>query len=305
MNLWQQYVRPTSVTEAVTALTSAPGPVLPIGGGTDIMLDLQQGSHPPVHTLVDLTEIPEMKCLEIRDDRLFIGAGLSISCIARDPLAATHAQALTEACNLIGGPQVRNVATLGGNVAHALPAADGTIALMCLDAEAEVAGPQGNRCVPLPDLFIGPGKSSLQTGEIIVGFYIQTLKVFAEHPRGAAKGAETFRVSSAFKRIMRPQGVALPIINLSVWLERDGNTIQQIRIAVGPGGAVPFRARKAEAFLAGRLYSEETFQSALEALVGEVKFRTSAMRATSEYRYHLVGPLLKGTLNTAWERANH
>jgi len=66
---------------------------------------------------------------------------------------------------------------------------------------------------------------------------------------------------------------------------------------------VPFRARKAEAFLADKPYSDETFKSALEALVGEVKFRTSAMRATSEYRYHLAGTLLKDTLETAWKRA--
>jgi carbon-monoxide dehydrogenase medium subunit len=252
------------------------------------LLDLQQGRHSPVHTIVDLTEIPEMKCIELRDKRLFIGAGVPLSRIARDPLVITHAQVLVEACDLVGGPQVRNVATLGGNVAHALPAADGTIGLMCLDAEAEVAGLQGNRCVPLPELFLGPGKSALQGGEIIVGFYVSQLKP------GQA---------SCFKRIMRPQGVALPIINLSIWLERDGNTINQIHIAVGPGGAVPFCARKAEAFLIGKPYGEETFKSALEALVAEVKFRTSAMRASSAYRYHLVGTLLKDTLETAWERA--
>lgn len=288
MSLWQQYIRPTSVSEAVTALTSAPGPSLPLAGGTDIMLDLQQGRHSPVHTIVDLTEIPEMKLLELRDDQLFIGAGVPISRIARDPLAAAHAQALTEACDLIGGPQVRNVATLGGNVAHALPAADGTIALMCLDAEAEVAGPNGSRTVCLPELFLGPGKSALQAGEIIVGFSVNQIK-----PDQA----------SCFKRIMRPQGVALPIMNLSVWLERSGDTITQIRIAVGPGGAVPFRAHKAEAFLTGKPSSEENIASALEILVEEVKFRTSKMRATSEYRYHLVGTLLIDTFETAWERA--
>lgn len=288
MNLWQQYVRPISVTEAVTALSSAPGPALPLAGGTDILLDLQQGRHSPVHTIVDLTEIPELKCLELRDGRLFIGAGVPLSRVARDPLVAAHARAMVEACDLVGGPQVRNVATLGGNVAHALPAADGTIGLMCLDAEAEIAGPQGNRCVSMSKLFLGPGKSTLQSGEIIVGFYIDQQKP------GQA---------SAFKRIMRPQGVALPIINLSIWLERVGDTITQIRIAVGPGGAVPFRARQAEAFLAGKPYSEENFKSALEALAGEVKFRTSAMRASSAYRYHLVGTLLRDTLATAWERA--
>ena len=288
MSLWQQYLRPTTVAEAVSALTSAPDPTLPLAGGTDIMLDLKQGRHSPVHTIVDLTEIPEMKILEIRDDQLFIGAGVPISRIARDPLAATHAQALTEACDLIGGPQVRNVATLGGNVAHALPAADGTISLMCLDAEAEVAGPDGNRRVPLPELFLGPGKSALQVGEIIVGFYVPQIKT------GQA---------SAFKRIMRPQGVALPIMNLSVWAERDGDTIVQIRIAVGPGGAVPFRANNVETFLAGKPYSDGNFKSALDTLVEEVKFRTSKMRATAEYRYHLVGTLLKDTLETAWKRA--
>ena len=288
MNLWQQYLRPTSVIEAVTALTSAPGPVLPLAGGTDILLDLQQGRHSPVHTIVDLTEIPEMKLLETRDDRLFIGAGVPLSRIARDPLVASHAQALVEACDLVGGPQVRNVATLGGNVAHALPAADGTIGLMCLNAEVEIAGLDGSRSALMPELFLGPGKSALQSGEIIVGFYVDQNKA------GQA---------SCFKRIMRPQGVALPIINNSVWLERKGDTIEKIRIAVGPGGAVPFRARKAEDFLAGKPYTDETFRAALESLVEEVKFRTSKMRASSEYRYHLVKSLLKDTLDTAWERA--
>jgi carbon-monoxide dehydrogenase medium subunit len=288
MNLWQQYLRPTSVSEAVSALTSAPGPTLPLAGGTDILLDLQQGRHSPVHTIVDLTEIPEMKLLEIREERLFIGGGVPLSRIARDPLVATHARALVEACDLVGGPQVRNVATLGGNVAHALPAADGTIGLMCLDAETEIAGSDGTRRASMPELFLGPGKSALQNGEIIVGFYMDQTEL------GQA---------SCFKRIMRPQGVALPIINNSVWLEREDDTIKQIRIAVGPGGAVPFRARKAEAFLVGKPYSDETFKAALEALIEEVKFRTSKMRATSEYRYHLVKSLLKDTLDTAWERA--
>jgi carbon-monoxide dehydrogenase medium subunit len=252
------------------------------------MLDLKQGRHSSVHTIVDLTEIPEMKILEIRDDHLFIGAGVPISHIARNPLAATHARALTEACDLIGGPQVRNVATLGGNVAHALPAADGTISLMCLDAEAEVAGPGGSRTVPLPELFLGPGKSALQNDEIIVGFYVPQIKP------GRA---------SAFKRIMRPQGVALPIMNLSICIERDGETIVQIRIAVGPGGAVPFRAHNAETFLTGKSFTGDNLAIALDTLVDEVKFRTSKMRATAEYRYHLVGTLLKNTFGTAWDRA--
>src|SRR5512142_775237 len=139
MNLWQEYLLPTNLSQALQAFAEAPGPVLPIAGGTDLLLDLEQGHHAPVHTLVDVTSIAEMTVLEARGNELFVGAAVPVNRIVLDPLAGAHAQALTEACNLIAGPQVRNVATLGGNVAHALPAADGTIALLALSAQAEIA----------------------------------------------------------------------------------------------------------------------------------------------------------------------
>src|SRR6185436_13730201 len=232
MNLWQNYLRPKTLEEAMQALASAPRPLAPIAGGTDLLLDLDQGRHSPVQTLVDITEVKELLALEVRDDGLFIGAGVPVNRIVLDPLTGTHAQALVEACNLIGGPQVRNVATLGGNVAHALPAADGTIALLALSAEAEIAGISGTRRVPFDELFLGPGKSVLKHGEeLLVGFYLPLME------KGQASG---------FKRIMRPQGVALPIINLAIWLERLNDKFNQIRIAVGPGGPTPWSGTEAE-----------------------------------------------------------
>ncbi len=289
MNLWQDYKRPTSVMEAVQSLASASGPALPIAGGTDLLLDLKQGNHSPVHTLVDLTFIPEMSALELRGDELFIGAAVPVNRVALDPLTGTHAQALVEACNLIAGPQVRNTATLGGNVAHALPAADGTIALTALEAQAEVAGVFGTRRMPFTSLFLGPGKSAIdKSKEIIVGFYLSKI----------TKGG-----ASCFKRIMRPQGVALPILNCSVWLDRAGDVVNDIHIAIGPGGATPFRATEAEAALRGQTLNEETFTRTLEVLLGQAKFRSSARRAGAEYRKHIVGGLFKDVLDTAWMRA--
>src|SRR5688572_14238689 len=227
MNLWQNYLRPRTLEEAMQGLASAPRPLAPIAGGTDLLLDLDQGRHSPIQTLVDITEVKELLALEVRDDRLFVGAGVPVNRIVLDPLTGTHAQALVEACNLLGGPQVRNVATLGGNVAHALPAADGTIALLALNAQAEVADVSGTRRVPFDELFLGPGKSVLKRGEeLLVGFYLPLLKSSQ---------------ASCFKRIMRPQGVALPIINVAIWLERAGDKVSQIRIAVGPGGPIPWR----------------------------------------------------------------
>jgi carbon-monoxide dehydrogenase medium subunit len=289
MTLWQNYLRPKTLSEAIDAFANAPRPLAPIAGGTDLLLDLEQGRHAPVQTLLDVTSIEEMTRLEIVGGELFIGAAVPVNRIALDPLTATHAQALTEACNLIAGPQVRNVATLGGNVAHALPAADGTIALLALDAKAEIANATGTRRIPFQELFVGPGKSSLKHGEeLLVGFYLP-LSIFHQ--------------SSCFKRIMRPQGVALPILNCAVWLERENEIIKNIRIAVGPGGGTPFRATQAEDTLRGQSFTETTFESATKALLAQAQFRTSARRASSDYRQHIVAGLFNETLETAWLRA--
>ena len=293
MNLWQNYIRPKNLTEAMDAFATAPRPLLPIAGGTDLLLDLQQGRHAPVQTLLDVTSIAEMTLLEQRGEELFIGASVPVNRVATTPIVVHHAQALTEACNLIAGPQVRNVATLGGNVAHALPAADGTIALLALNAQVEIANATGTRRVPINELFLGPGKSSLKHGEeLIVGFYIKTLR-----------DSESLRVSSCFKRIMRPQGVALPILNCAVWLECQNNTIKDIRIAVGPGGGTPFRATQAEDALRGQSLNEATFESAFEALLAQAQFRTSARRASADYRRHIASGLFRDVIETAWSRA--
>jgi carbon-monoxide dehydrogenase medium subunit len=287
MSFWQNYHLAQSVDDALQMLTSAPGDAYIIGGGTDLLLDLQQGRHDPVHTLVDVTEIPELTTIEIRDGELFVGAGVPHRRIIDSPLVREHAQALIEACGLIGGPQVRNTATLGGNVAHALPAADGTIALMTLDAQAEVAGLSGRRRVPLTEIFIGPGRNALED-ELLAGFYL-SLKNSGE--------------ASAFKRVMRPQGVAIAILNLGVWLRRDGEKVADIRIAVGPSGPTPRRMTQAEEILRGKLPSEDMVSLAFEAILDQASFRTSRHRSTSEYRQHVVGVLLAETLQIAFERA--
>jgi carbon-monoxide dehydrogenase medium subunit len=289
MTLWKNYLRPKTLSEAMDAIANAPKPLAPIAGGTDLLLDLEQGRHSPVHTLIDVTSIAEMAVLELRGDELFVGASVPVNRIALDPLTGRHAQALTEACDLIAGPQVRNVATLGGNVAHALPAADGTIALLALNVMAEIASSTGTRQIPFKELFLGPGKSSLKHGEeLLVGFYLSL---------------STSHQASCFKRIMRPQGVALPILNCAVWLERENDSIKDIHIAVGPGGGTPFRATQAEDILRGKSLNAESFESATEALLIQAQFRTSARRASADYRQHIVVSLFKDVLESAWSRA--
>lgn len=289
MPLWKNYLIPQSVNEALAALSLAPGLNRLVGGGTDLLLDLQQGRHPPVETLVDVTAIPELGCLETRRGELFIGAAVPLKAIAASPLVGAAARALAEACILIGGPQVRNTATLGGNVAHALPAGDGTIALTALGAQAEIAGPQGRRRANILDLFRGPGQSTLDPHcELLVGFYLQ--------PTGAGEG-------SAFARVMRPQGVALPILNMAAWLRLSAGCIVEARLAVGPAGPTPQRVLAVEQLLVGQRLDTAVIDRAEQTLLGAVRYRSSPQRASADYRRHLSRVLLEEVLFKARQRA--
>jgi carbon-monoxide dehydrogenase medium subunit len=102
---------------------------------------------------------------------------------------------------------------------------------------------------------------------------------------------------------MRPQGVALPIINLAVWLERKEEVISQICLAVGPGGPTPWRGTEVEKALIGKFLNDETLNIATEALLAQVGFRSSARRASADYRRHIVTGLFKDVLEAAWKRA--
>ncbi|MBN2550169.1 MAG: FAD binding domain-containing protein [Anaerolineales bacterium] len=288
MAIWQNYHLAQTVSDALQALADAPGEARLVAGGTDFLLDLQQGRHPPVHTLVDITQISEMNTLEMRQGQLYIGAARPLNQIVDSPLVYLHARALNESAGLIGGPQVRNTATLGGNVAHALPAGDGTISLLALDAQAEIASASGRRRVPVSELFLGPGRSALDPRrELLVGFYLPAVQP------GQA---------SAFRRVMRPQGVAIAILNMAVWLERWQDRIQRVRISIGPAGPVPLRLKETEAVLNNQKPDEHVLTQAVEALLSEAHFRTSPHRATAQYRQRIAATLLHETLTLAWQR---
>ncbi len=290
MPLWNYFHTAQSVEDALQVLAASHETGRIIAGGTDLLLDLQQGRQLPIENLVDVTSISEMTCIEIRQGNLYIGAAAPLSKIAASQLVKQHATALADACELIGGPQVRNVATLGGNVAHALPAADGTIALLALDAVVEIASCHLERKrIPLDGLFVGPGQSILHPrSDILVGFYLPVI---------------TAGQASAFARVMRPQGVALPVLNMAAWLERRADKIEDIRIAIGPAGPVPRRGQAAEAIIRGQPLSAESSFMALEALLSDISLRTSPHRATAGYRRHLAGVLLDEVLQKAWLRA--
>lgn len=290
---WEHYHTPRSVEEALTTLATYEGTAQVIGGGTDLLIDLQHGGEAPRKALVDVTCIPEMTTTSEADGVFTLGAAVTHTTITRTPLLEAAATCLVESCGVVGGPQVRNVGTIGGNVAHALPAGDGTTSLMVLDAEAEVAWHTGQReWLPLAALYKGPGVSALDTHrDILVRFRF----------RLAAAGEAT-----AFRRIMRPQGVALPVLGCAVWVRLDDSRTHfaDTRICIGPVARTPILAEEVQAVLAGQpADNAESLDRAVATALDTLKPRTSKYRATAEYRHMMIETLLRSALPKAVERA--
>ncbi len=291
MKLWERYYTPRTVEEAIGLLEQHAGAARVVAGGTDLLLEIKQGHRPPAKTLVDITCIPELAQIEQEGGAAVIGAGVTHSAIVHSGLLAAGATCLVESCGVVGGPQVRNVATLGGNVAHALPAADGTTSLVALDAEAEVWQGGSRRWLPIRELFRGPGQSLLDpTRDLLLKFRFRL--------HGPGEG-------SAFKRIMRPQGVALPVLGCALWvrLGADGETVEEARVCVSPVAPVPVRAESVEAALRGQPYSDSLLDEVVRVAQRDLKPRTSKYRATSEYRVEMVEVLLRRALPLAICRA--
>ncbi len=290
MGRWQHYYRPRTVQEVLEILAHYRGQARVVAGGTDLFVELLE-KPPAFEALVDVTAIPELRAIYQEGDWIVVGAAVTHTEIVRSALVRQRGTALAEGCSVIGGPQVRNVATLGGNVVNALPAADGTVALLALDGEGQVARANGSAWHPLLDLFRGPGQSAVDpTRELLTA-----LRFRATGPREA----------SAFGRVMRPQGVALPILvaAATVRLNGAGTHIEEARVSLGPVAPTPFRAQRAEAVLRGAPPDAAVFRQAAEVTLQACSPRTSRYRATREYRVEMIRTLLPRVLETAVARA--
>lgn len=289
-NRWEHYFTPASVAEAVAILERYDGEARVVGGGTDLLVETRRGMHKPVTAMVDVTHIDGLNEISLEDDDLVIGCGVTHSQIVRDERIIEKGSCLAESCGVIGGPQVRNVGTLAGNVAHALPAGDGTIGLLALGGEIEVAGADGTRWMPLQDSFKGPGKSFIDR-------YRQVLTRLRFRPTGPGEG-------SAHHRVMRPQGLCLPIISMGVRIALDADdVISDARISMGPVGPVPHLAEPAMEVLLGEPATASQYAKAAEVALQHVELRASKYRATREYREQMVRTFLPVILERAAERA--
>ena len=291
MRLWNQYYLPSTVDEVLEILTQYAGQARVIAGGTDFLVELREGKYPVQEALIDITSIPELAEIKTQGNEVIIGAGVTHTQIVKSSVLAAQATCLVESCGVVGGPQVRNVGTLGGNVAHALPAGDGTTSLVALDAEAEVVLDGERQWLPILDLFKGPGQSILDpTRDILLRFRFPLC---------------SNQEATAFKRIMRPQGVALPILGCAVWVQLDetGQTYEAARICLAPVGPTPCRATEVESALIGQPATSDSIENAIAVAQRVLQPRTSKYRATADYRHEMIAVLLRRTLTLAVQRA--
>jgi len=285
-----QYLYPESLDETLTFLEMGKGKARILAGGTDLMTDIRKGSLRP-ETIIDITHVAELGQIEIKPGFLTIGPAVSFAVIKSHPFLKDHVAVLSQAAASIGAGGIQQTATLAGNIVQAMPAADGAVAALALEAQALVCSPQEKQWIPIHELYQGPGKSAVDpTKELISAIRFPI-------PQSGEKWG------TAWQRIGRRAALILPIMNCAVKIHFDNSggdsSISKALIALGPAGAVPFTAVKAAHYLIGREPDQKTFTRAGRLAGEEAQPRSSPLRASKEYRQKIIPVLVRDALLAA------
>ena len=283
------YIIPRDHAEASALLTQGTGLTRAFMGGTDLLIRIRGGFVRP-ERVVDLKHLPGIRDIEQSPDGwLVIGAACTMNQVAGHPTVQARYDLLTQACNSVASYQLRNRATLGGNICNASPAADTAPALYCLDAVAEIFSPHGSRRVPIAEFFVGPGKSALKPGEFVTAIHL---------PPAPAEN------TAAFNKLGRTKIGDISMVSVAVyWSKDEGGRLKDeagpsslvIRrewaIALGSVGPTPLRAPEAEAALAADT-SPEGVRRAAELAAAAAR-PIDDIRASAAYRRAMVAVLTR------------
>lgn len=276
------YTRPGSVEEAVAVLADHGAKARALAGGTDLIVGLRQGTVRP-EVVVDLKGVPELRgpVSEV-DGQLVVPALAPMAELVRHPTARRHFPALVESAVVVGSVQIRNRATLAGNICNASPAADTVPALLVHQAVVTVIGPSGARQVPVAEFILGPRRVALEPGEFVSSVVLP----LPRRPTGAA-----------FTRITRRRGVDLATVNVCCAVHSD----KRARFAFGAVGPRAFLATDDAGVLANPGASGQARERALDAVMGGAS-PISDVRAGQDYRLAMLRVLTWRALETAMQR---
>ncbi len=268
------YHRPRTLEEARSLKAETPGACF-IAGGTDLLVQMRGGRKRP-GALISLRSVAELAGVTTGGVTA-IGAMTTLTDVLRHPVVSKRFPALVAAVRSMGSVQIRNVATLGGNLCNASPAADSAPPLLVLGAKARIEGGDGEREIPIEDLIAGPGRTCLGPDDVLTA-------ILLDPPPSGARGA--------FLRKTRVH-VDLALASVAVALEMDpaSEICRQARVAAGAVAPTPLRLREVEAMLAGEKITQETLGRARQ-LARDGISPISDVRASADYRRHITGVLL-------------
>ena len=284
------YLAPKSLDEAVSLHESYGERAKYIAGGTDVLVKIKEGKLAPDY-LISLRGIldQDRPYLNHETGELFIGAFLTHSAIERSSVVRLNYPILHDAVKNIGSVQIRNVATIGGNLVNAVPSADGAIPLIALDGKAHIYGAKGRRKAELRRFFLGPGQCDLERGEIL-------LEIVIPPPLP--------RTGGAYIKHGRREAMELPMLGVGTQLslEEDMVTCTRARICLGVAAPTPLRCLEAENYLVGKAVDEASLAEAGRLAAEESRVRDS-IRGLAWYRREMVGVLVKRMGMKALQRA--
>ena len=278
------YARPDTLAEAVDLLVRHRDGARVLAGGTDLVIRLRDGSFAP-SVVVDVKAVPELApgIRETPEGGLWIGATTTMTEIAAHPVIRRDVAALAEAAAVVGSVQIRNRATVAGNLCNASPAADTAPALLVHDAVVVTAGLQGSRRIPLDVFFIRSGVTTLEPGELVAA---------VELP------AASSRIASAHERRTRRRGHDLASVTVACGVDADG----VVRLAFGSLGPRPVVRVDETGALADPTTPEDERVARLEALLEGATPSVSSMRAGPEYRLAMLRVHARRALARALDR---
>jgi CO/xanthine dehydrogenase FAD-binding subunit len=282
-----EYFTPTTLDEAINLLASHQQSRV-IAGGTDLLIDLQKGKK-RVQVLVDVTHIPDLNQIRIENGFVEVGAAVTFEAIKNHDYFKRYIPMLAEAAGSVGALGIQTTATWVGNLVQAMPAADGAIVALSLEAEAKIVEQGKRNWIPVTSLFVGAGKSVIDSSRQIV-----------THLRFMIPSRAW---GTAWQRIGRRAALTLPTINCAVKVEMDGEKIRRAVIALGPVSSTPFRAKHTESFLADKFPTRENLDAAGKIAQGESDPRGNPLRAPREYRLAIIPVVVRRALSIAVERA--
>ncbi|MDL2258712.1 xanthine dehydrogenase FAD-binding subunit XdhB [Eubacteriales bacterium OttesenSCG-928-K08] len=269
----------SSVENAVELLQEHPDAIV-IAGGSDVLIKIREGKLAGC-SLVSLQKLDELRGVNMDEDgTLRILPLTSFSHITKNPLIQEHINVLGEAVDMVGGPQIRNIGTIGGNTCNGVTSADSGSTLVAYDAIMEITGPNGKRQLPISEFYVKAGKVALEPAEILTAILI---------PKESYNNCKGHYIKYAMRNAM---DIATLGCSVNVRLSQDKKTVERLRIAYGVAGPVPMRAPTAEAKGAGKPASEETAALVAKAALEDVNPRDS-WRASKALRLQLVEELTK------------